>query len=311
MEIMAGEYGAHSSLNSEHFQRRLGPASENISKFRAIWSKEVGAIWNEIRARVQRGAGQAVASRSSCDDGASSSSRAMVESVGASVSMTVSSGPSSHDGIASSSQDATENAAGGRSHGPGEGVEAVSEAKKEQEHLRTCTTKLKDIFHPGLDEDACVEFLRLVETAQENVTDVIFELGTLSYKAFLGVSGDESVVLFLVCRLSKYSSCQFLVFLAASRSLLRENTLDHGVSTQESLMTTPSISAPYSPPASSFAIMTFNLSFVRHDSPTDCKRISKSTARTGPLAMISTHCKRGIWPISSLKVTCSICMRGS
>ncbi|KAF9949899.1 hypothetical protein BGZ70_001592 [Mortierella alpina] len=166
MEIMAGDYGAHSSLRSHHFQIRLGPAHENITKFRAIWSREARTIWNEIR-------------------------RTMVENAGAGASIVALSRPPSDDGAASSSLATTAHAEAGGSHGSVEGREIVLEAKKEQEQLRTCTTTLKTILHPRLEEEACAEFLHLVEDVQENVTDVIFELSAIAYKAFLGLASGQ------------------------------------------------------------------------------------------------------------------------
>ncbi|CAO3565153.1 unnamed protein product [Mortierella alpina] len=181
MEILAGEHGAHPSLRSYHFQRRLGPVNENITRFRAIWIKEVGGLWNEIRAQVQREPVEAVAS----------SSRAMIENTEAGATVAVVPRPLSDDCVATSSTVATGHTEGGESHDPGRGREGAAEAKDEREQVRTCTTTLKAIFHPGLNEDARANFVHLVEGAQENITDVIFELATLSYKAFLGLASGQ------------------------------------------------------------------------------------------------------------------------
>ncbi|KAF9941108.1 hypothetical protein BGZ70_006292, partial [Mortierella alpina] len=77
--------------------------------------------------------------------------------------------------------------AGGGDGGPSGG----SQREPSQEQLRTCTEPLLHVLRPDFVKSDVDNFVRLAETSQRVMTDMVFELATLAHKTTLMIAAGD------------------------------------------------------------------------------------------------------------------------
>ena len=74
---------------------------------------------------------------------------------------------------------------GGDENDAGGGPSGGSQGDVNQEQLRTCTERLTHVMRSDFVRGEVGNFLRLAETSQREMTDMVFELATLAHKTTL------------------------------------------------------------------------------------------------------------------------------
>ncbi|KAF9271454.1 hypothetical protein BGZ68_003613, partial [Mortierella alpina] len=155
VDLARKKYNLSEAFDKVQFQAQLGKHQENIQKYKAAMVKDFDTVWKREVDAARKGKGISGASgRGGKGKGKGGES-------------------------------------GGDEGDAGGGPSGGSQGDVNQEQLRTCTERLTHVMRSDFVRGEVGNFLRLAETSQREMTDMVFELATLAHKTTLLIaSGD-------------------------------------------------------------------------------------------------------------------------